>query len=184
MEKIICHLPEEYPKQQGLTCGETNLKNILNAFRIPYQQPEQVRIRIRLLGYSFIKDIAEQLNNHGLSASIQRATEVNSQEQLQIIKRYIDQDQPVLVAIGSGYLRRDVYSPLARLFIGHYITIYGYSDVDNVFYVYDSSLDGDYPDHIPAGNDTRRYSDFIRDWRGPIYYALIRMKNIYLPVNR
>ena len=184
MEKVIRHLPEEYPKQQGLTCGETNLKNILSAFRIPYRRSERVPLRVKLLGYSMIKDISERFEAHNLVAPILWANRLTEQEQLEIIKGHIDLDQPVLVAIGSGYLRRGVYSPLARLFIGHYITIYGYSDRDNLFFVYDSSLEGPYPDQIPAGNETRKYTDFIRDWKGPIYYNLIRLKNVYMPIRK
>lgn len=158
--------------------------NIISAFNIPYSPPESVRPRIKLLGYSFIEDISNLLETHGLSAPIKWGDRLTSEEQLEAIKNHLDQDQPVLAAIGNGYLGRDFYSPLARHLIGHYITIYGYSEQNELIYIYDSSLKGEYPDEIPAGNETRTYQQFIRDWTGPVYYRLIGMKNIYIPVTK
>jgi hypothetical protein len=178
---IVRHAPEHYPRQEGLTCGEANLKGILAGFHIPYKPPESLRLRIRLFGYSFIKDISELLEIHGLSAPVRHANHLADQEKLKVIKRHLDNDQPALLAIGNGYLRRGVYTPLARYFIGHFITIYGYSDNDRVFYVYDPYLEGSFPGEIPVGNDTRTFNELLRDWQGPLYYKLIGMDHVYIP---
>jgi hypothetical protein len=178
---IVRNAPDHYPRQEGFTCGETNIKGILDGYKVPYRSPESLRPRIRLFGYSFIQDISELLEVHGLSAPVRHANHFTDQEKLVLIKRHLDSDEPVLLAIGNGYLHRDVYTPLARYFIGHFITIYGYSDDDRLFFVYDPYLEGSYPGDIPVGNDTRTFSELLRDWRGPLYYRLIGMDHVYIP---
>lgn len=180
---IVQQAPERYPRQEGLSCGETNIKGILAGFKIPYQPPNSLRLRIRIFGYSFIQDIADLLESHGVSAPVLHANHQTDQEKLGIIKSHIDNDQPVLAAIGNGYLRRGVYSPIARYFIGHFITIYGYSDDGGLFYLYDPYLEGSYQGEIPVGNDTRTFSEFLRDWHGPLYYKLIGMDHVYIPAS-
>ena len=179
---IVRHTPEHYPRQEGLTCGETNLRIILASFNIPYTPPESLRLRIRLLGYSFIQDISEILEIHGLSAPVRHANHLKDQDKLGTIKHHIDNDQPVLLAIGNGYLHRGVYTPIARYFIGHFVTIYGYSDEEEIFYIYDPYLEGSFPDEIPAGNETRTFNELLRDWQGPLYYKLVGMDHVYIPV--
>ena len=179
---ITRHAPEDYPRQEGFTCGETNLKGILAGYKISYKPPTSIRFRIRLFGYSFIQDISDILKTHGLSAPVSFANHLPDQDKLAIIKNHIDNDQPVLLAIGNGYLQRGVYTPVARLLIGHFITIYGYSNEEQVFYIYDPYLDGSYPGELPAGNDIRSYNELLRDWKGPVYYKLINMDHVYVPI--
>ena len=178
---VVGHPPKHYPRQEGLTCGETNLKAILDCFNISYKPPKALRLRIRLLGYSFIQDISDLLEAHGVSAPVLHASHHTDQERLEIIKGHIGSDQPVLLAIGNGFLHRGVYSPLARCFVGHFITIYGYSNDARIFYVYDPYLEGSYSGKIPVGNDTRTFSQLLRDWRGPFYYRFIGMDHVYVP---
>jgi hypothetical protein len=178
---VVGHAPKQFPRQEGLTCGEANLKAILAGFNIPYKPPEALRLRIRLFGYSFVQDISDLLDIHGLSAPLRHANNYPKQEKLAIIKNHIDSDESVLLAIGNGYLQRGVYTPIARYFIGHYVTIYGYSDVERVFYIYDPYLGGSYPGKIPVGNDTRTFDDLIRDWHGPLYYKFVGMDHVYIP---
>jgi len=102
---------------------------------------------------------------------------------LKVVKEHIDQDEPVLLAIGNGHLKRNVYSPIARMLIGHFITVYGYNASKEIFYVYDPYLEGPYPEEIPVGNEVRTFREFLRDWNGPFYYRLINMDHVYIPVS-
>jgi hypothetical protein len=179
-DKVVRYTPQEYPHQQGLTCGEFNLMGILAAFNLDYHKPERVRLRIWLLGYSFIQDIADRLEAHGLSAPVRHANHLSDDNKLDLLKSQLDQDQPVLMAIGNGHLNRGRYVPLARFFLGHFITLYGYSDRERRFYIYDPYLEGDYPDEIPVGNEIRSYDQLLRDWRGPFYYRFIGMDHVYI----
>lgn len=153
---------------------------ILEAFGLDYHKPERLRARIRLWGYSFIQDIADRLEAHGLSAPVRHAQHLTDQEKLARLKNHLDQDQPVLMAIGNGHLSRGRYVPLASIFIGHFITLYGYSDHERHFYVYDPYLKGDYPGEIPAGNEVRSFDQVLCDWRGPFYYRFIGMDHVYI----
>ena len=182
-DKVVLYAPQQFPHQQGLTCGEFNLMGILNAFGLEYKQLERLRPRIRLWGYSFIRDIADLLEAHGLSAPVHHANHLGDGEKIELLKGHLDRDQPVLAAIGNGHLSRGRYYPLARLFLGHFITLYGYSDHQQQFYVYDPYLKGPFPGDIPVGNEIRSYEQLLRDWRGPMYYRFIGMDHVYIPVS-
>lgn len=173
--------PGSYPHQEGLTCGEFNAKGVIEGFRVSYRPPATQPLRIRIFGYSFIQDISKLLAAHGVSAPVRFAAHLSSEQKLSTIRRHIDEDRPVIIAIGNGHLRRGYYSPLARMFIGHFITVYGYSSVDDRFLIYDPYLEGSYPEEIPVGNEVRTAREMLRDWSGPIYYKLIRMDHVYIP---
>jgi hypothetical protein len=179
---ITAHSPPRYPRQEGLTCGETNARGILEAFQIPFRPPDRLRLRIRIFGYSFIEDISRLLQSHGIDAQVQSATQMSDYQKLTTIMEHIRQDRPVLLAIGNGHLRRGVYSPLARNLIGHFITVYGYDESKQIFYIYDPYLEGSYLEKIPVGNEVRTFAQFLRDWQGPFYYRFIGMDHVYMPV--
>ena len=180
---IVQHAPKSYDHQKGLTCGEYNVRGIVEGFGIPYQTPDSFRLRVRVFGLSFIKDISMLLQIHGLLAPVRHASYLTDHERLKTIKKHIDKDEPVLVAIGNGHLKRNVYSPLARMLIGHFITVYGYSASKEIFYVYDPYLEGPYPEEIPVGNEVRTFREFLRDWNGPFYYRFINMDHVYITVS-
>jgi len=122
---VVKYTPKNYDHQKGLTCGEYNVRGILDGFNIPHQTPDSLRLRVRVFGLSFIKDISILLQTHGLSAPVRHASNLTDHLRLKTIKEHIDKDEPVLVAIGNGHLKRNVYSPIARMLIGHFITVYG-----------------------------------------------------------
>jgi len=181
--KIARYAPTSYPHQQGLTCGETNVKGMLDAFRIPYQAPESRRMHERIFGLAFMEDISARLCNHGLKAPIRHASNFSDDERLKTIKSHIDKDEPVLLAIGNGHLNRETFSSSARVFIGHFITVYGYDPEREIFYIYDSYLKGSFREEIPIGNEVRTFVEFLRDWEGPFYYRFISMDHVYIPVS-
>jgi Butirosin biosynthesis protein H, N-terminal len=183
MQRVVAGLPKSYPRQVGLTCGETNAKSVIASFGVPYR-PFRSSIWVRLFGYSLLNDLRQLLQAHGLSATIAQAGELDDASKIDVLRRHIDHGSPAILSIGNGYRRRGDYVPWARLLVGHYITVYGYDDAQRVFYIYDSYLRGDPPHPLPAGNDTRTYAELLRDWRGPIYYRLIGRNYAYLSVSR
>jgi hypothetical protein len=182
-DKVVSYFPREYPHQLGLTCGEFNLMGIVDAFDLDYQQLERPRLRIRMFGFSFIQDIVERLQAHGLSAPVRLANRLSDREKLALLKDHLDQDQPVLIAIGNGHFSRSRFAPVARYFVGHLITLFGYSDHHRCFYVYDPYLAGPYTGDIPVGNEVRSYEQLLWDWQGPFYYRFIGMDHVYVPVS-
>ena len=183
-KKIVKFHPSDYETQKGLTCGETNAKTIIQGFGKVYQPLENTPLRVKIFGFSFVKDMLKLINANGLYASIQYASGIDDNERLAIIRNHIDYDVPVLIAIGNGHIRRGEYNPILRYLVGHFITVYGYDDKEEVFYVYDSYLKGSYEGNLPVGNEVRTYREFLADWQGPIYYSLIKMKHVYLPVSQ
>jgi len=176
----VPRLPTRYPKQRGLTCGEANARSIIESFGIAYETPERPGLIVRLIGYSLLRDLRRLLDVHGLSGPIRSSPHGSDEERLAILRNHLDCGEPVILAIGNGHLRRGVYYPWARLLLGHYITLYGYNDVQRRFAIYDSYLDGTPREPIPAGNETRGYDELLRDWRGPVYYALVGRRHVYL----
>jgi len=180
---VVEYAPKSYAHQKGLTCGDYNVRGILGGFNITYQAPDKQRLRVRIFGLSFIKDISELLQAHGLSAPVRYASKLADNDKLKTVKEHIDKDEPVLLAIGNGHLSRNVYSPIARILIGHFITVYGYNTSQEIFYVYDPYLEGPYHEEIPVGNEVRTFREFLRDWNGPFYYRFINMDHVYIPVS-
>jgi hypothetical protein len=180
--RVICHSPTKYARQQGLTCGEYNVRTIVDGFNLSFQRLANPPGRVKLFGFSFIRDIQKLLAVNRLSASIHHASKLDAVGKLRALTDHIDQDEPVLLAIGNGHLSRDRYSPLARLFPGHFITVCGYNTEREIFYIYDPYLEGAYKEDIPVGNEVRTFREILREWRGPFYYQLIGMDHVYLAV--
>lgn len=181
--KICGFIPSQYPNQRGLSCGEFNVIGLLDAFQIPYEPCQNLTFRVKLFGYSFIEDLSGLLERHSLSAPVKYADHLTEQEQLELLCSHIDQDNPILMAIGNGHLSRERYSPLARRFIGHFITVYGYDHEKEIFYIYDPYLKGDHHDDLPGGNEIRTFKELLLAWEGPIYYPAINMDHVYIPVS-
>lgn len=140
-------------------------------------------MRVRLFGYSFMEDISQLLQAHGLFAPVLHATNLSDEQRIDLLKGHIRKDQPVILAIGNGHLSRGVYSPLARIFVGHFITIYGFDDDKERFLIYDPYLEGEYHEPLPVGNEVRTQRELLRDWNGPFYYKLVGMDHVYIPVS-
>jgi len=69
-----------------------------------------------------------------------------------------------MIRIGNGYLDCD-YNPIIGRIIPHWITLWGYDNTKNVFYVYDSGLPVRHWDKsLPIGNTARTYTEILRDW--------------------
>lgn len=177
---VVTTAPRKYRHQQGLTCGEFNARAIAEGFGVSFCLPPAPRLRIQVFGYSFIQDIRDLLEAHGIAAPVRHAAHLSPAQKLQTIRNHIDQDQPVILAIGNGHLRRGYYSPLARRFIGHFVTAYGYGRDGDHFFVYDPYLEGEYHEEIPVGNEVRTANEMLKDWGGTIYYQLIGMDHAYI----
>jgi hypothetical protein len=138
---------------------------------------------VRLFGYSLLRSLQTLLESHGLNAPIRSAAGVDDADKLNLLRAHLETGYPVVIAIGNGHLRRGGYVAAARLVLGHYLTLYGFDDPTETFFLYDSYLDGEPDGWLPAGNEIRTYSEILRDWRGPIYYPLIGRRYVYIPIS-
>lgn len=180
---VVPRLPSEYPHQAGLTCGEYNVRAVLDSLGIPYRTETRPRFRVRALGLSFVTDLQRALTRHGVDAEVRHATDLHDESRLALLRGHIDSHEPVILAIGNGHLSRVRDSAIARTLVGHFITIYGYDAERDVFFVYDPYLKGEPPHSLPAGNAERTSEEILRDWKGPFYYRFIGMDHVYLPVS-
>ncbi len=180
--KLVRSLPPAYPSQVGLSCGEANARSVVESFGLAFEPPAKASWTVRLLGYSLLGDLRSLLESHGLKAPIQSAAGMSRKARVDLLRSHLDGGHPVIIAIGNGHLHRDRYFAAARLFLGHYLTLYGFEDATERFFVYDSYLKGEPDTPLPAGNETRTYSETLRDWRGPLYYPLIGRRYVYIPI--
>lgn len=182
--QVVESLPSAYPRQEGLTCGEANAVVAIESFGISYQAPSNPGPMVRLFGYSLLGDLNSLLEAHGLTAPVRSAARMDDDERIELLRSHLREGLPVILAIGNGHLARGRYIAALRLVVGHYLTLYGFDDDSETFFVYDPYLQGPPDEPLPAGNEQRSYAEILRDWRGPLYYPLIGRRHAYIPVGR
>lgn len=164
-----------------MSCGETNARSVIESFGRAYRRPSSPGLWVRLFGYSLLKSLQALFESHGVDAPIRSAAGLDDSRKLDLLQSHLEAGYPVVIAIGNGHLHRGQYRPAARLILGHYLTLYGFDDPTETFFVYDSYLDGQPDGWLPAGNETRTYSEILRDWSGPIYYPVLGRRYVYIP---
>lgn len=170
---ISSHKPKDYPKQGWIHCGMYCVKNILCALgRDIHDDPRNYHISkfSRLQGKNMPDELAKILRINNIDANVKTAEMPNDQERLGILKEEISKDQPVILRVNNGYMRSGKYSALQSHFLkyiaSHWITIYGYDDQKECFYIYDPYIDQTkIKDPPPIGNIARSYEDVLRDWK-------------------
>lgn len=182
---VVAHPPPHgYPRQRGMTCGEANVKSVVDSLGALPVADVRRPWTVRLFGYSLLRDIRGLLDAHGLEPVVRSAGSLSDDEKLRVLRHALDAGLPVILAIGNGHLRRGVDRAWARRLFGHYLTIYGYERGNETFFVYDSYLDGE-PEHpLPVGNETRSADVLLRDWKGPFYYPLIGRDHVFIQIGR
>lgn len=172
MIKILTRRPKEYLEQGLIHCGAFSVKAILSAYG------KDVKDDPRDYHSSFLaKYIAtsptgptpsswvEVLRSHGVSAELGNARELSDERRIELLKKLLSTDNPVMLRIGNGYSKKGKYHSVAAKFISHWITLWGYDDEKRIFYVYDSYVPVQrHEKTIPIGNTTRTYAEILRDW--------------------
>lgn len=169
MEKILIHHPKEYLKQGLMHCGAYSVKGILSAYgRDVKKDPRDYEVSIfaRLVGITNgLTNWPKVLKDFGIDAGKGSANNLSKEQRLSLLKKLIDEDKPVMVRIGNGYLQSGRYSKFIASFMGHWITLWGYNDEERIFYVYDSCVPlARHDKNIPIGNTKRTYAEILRDW--------------------
>lgn len=168
MRFIVSRRPKEYLKQ-GLTgCGAYSVKGILSAYeRDDKKHP---------LGYSIIAILpfittwrrwVWILRSYGLNARCSFATELSPEERLARLKELLRQDTPVMLLIGNGYRGCGKWNKWQYRVVSHWITLWGFDDAKELFYIYDSAVPKKcYDTSLPTGNVARSYAQVLRDMEG------------------
>ncbi|MBI2012023.1 hypothetical protein HYS91_04605 [Candidatus Daviesbacteria bacterium] len=186
---ILTKKPKEYLKQ-GLThCGAYSVKAIIEAFDKDYKKDPRDYHTFwlnRLIGTglwrSYYVDI---LKSFDLNAKAKEAKSLTDKEHLDLLKQLLSTNNPVMIYVGNGYTKTGEYNKLRAALVGHWVTLWGYSDSEQVFYVYDSAAPKKLYDNVPVGNKKRTYEQILRDWKGakitkfiwPWEYFYIEVKN-------
>lgn len=169
MIKTLTHAPKEY-LEQGLTqCGAYSVKAVLSAYgkddkKHPCDYQPNFLAKYTGISRGLIW-VPKVLQFYGVPAQRGNAKNLSDGERLELLKKFINEDKIAMLRIGNGYLRSGKYRSFGASFRAHWITLWGYNDGENVFYVYDSCVPLKRHDKtIPIGNTKRTYTEMIRDW--------------------
>ena len=170
---IVSKRPKEFLKQGLMHCGAYSVKAVLEAYgKDDKQNPEDYHLSWwrRISGLTSAYTWQKVLRNYGLKADAGDIRSLSPAERLHFLKELLSQNTPVMVRIGNGYLPSGKYNPIIGRIIGHWITIWGYDDAEQVFYAYDSAVAPKlYDRYVPTGNKQRTYKEMLRDWRGGLF---------------
>lgn len=161
--------PKEY-LQQGIShCSAYSVKGILSAYdRDKKQHPREYHTNwlSYFTGIYFdIQQWTRVLCSYGLKAEVKFASGMTDEQRLLLLKSLLAKDAPVMIHIGNGYSPSGHYNPLQAIFVGHWITLWGYEDSQQMFYIYDSFVSPQhYNTDIPTGNVKRTYQQVLRDF--------------------
>lgn len=183
---VVSKRPKEFLQQGLVHCGVYSVKAVLEAYGVADKKdPEDYHISWwgRILGVASLQSLMRVLKNYGLNAEIGTVMILSPRERLYFLKELLSKDTPVMVRIGNGYLLNGKYSPFLGRIVGHWITVWGYDDGEQVFYVYDSAVSSKmYDRDIPIGNKRRSYQEMMRDWYGgfltswPFWWKFVYIK--------
>jgi len=103
--------------------------------------------------------------SYGLKAKAGNAESLSGIERINLLKTFLAEDRRIMARIGNGYIFSDKYIPTLGKLITHWITLWGYDDEKQAFYVYDSGLPKKYwRKDLSIGNTLRTYKEMLRDW--------------------
>jgi len=166
---VLTLKPKDYLKQGLSHCGVYSLKAILSAYgRDDKNHPKEYHtnwIGRNLFSFATGRRYYDNIfTSYGIKAKTQSAGHLSNEEELNLLKTLLSKNTPVMIRIGNGYLT-DSYNPILGRLIPHWITLWGYDDNKNLFYIYDSGLPiKHWSKNLPIGNTTRKYKEILRDW--------------------
>jgi len=165
---ILSIKPKEYLTQSISHCGAYSVKAILGALgKDDKKRPEDYhpnsfnKFTGLTLGKTYYPKI---LNKYGIDAEFKSAKNLPNVEKIELLKKLLSENVPIMIRIGNGYFRSKKYNPFLGKIITHWITLWGYSDKEKIFYVYDSGLTSNLYEDVPIGNTKRTYDEILRDW--------------------
>lgn len=182
---VLDKRPKQYLKQGLSYCGGFSAKAILEAYGkdAPDDPRELYPNTLGRLGICSWPSIWQRVfRERGLAAISGDTVHNTDKERLSFLKLFLAEGSPVMLRIGNGYLPSGNYSKLVATLVGHWVTLWGYDDPAENFYVYDSCVPEKKRDlSLPIGNVARSYRDVLRDWRGGYGamwpYAYVYAKN-------
>lgn len=172
MIKVLTRHPKKYLEQGLIHCGAFSVKAILSAYGKDVKDDPRDYHSNFLAKYIATSPTGPTpsswvrvLKSYGVPAELGDAKKLSDEQRIELLKRQLDTDNPIMLRIGNGYSKKGKYHPLAAKFISHWITLWGYNDDQKIFYVYDSYIPTERHDkNIPIGNTTRTFAQVMKDW--------------------
>ena len=150
-------------------CGGYTIKAILSAYKLDDgRKPNEYLPSLKKsLGFTTPKIIQRVLKTYRINSQIKNADKLSDKEKIELIKNEINKNHPVVLLIGNGYSKKGKYSWLQQQLIAHWISVWGYNNRKELFYIYDSYAHR--KKNISIGNVQRTYQQLLRDWKGAFY---------------
>lgn len=181
--KIVSRRPNKYFTQKAGFCGGYTIKGVLSAWGLDDKENagDYVSLSTRLSQATLPSNIVNELNKHGFIATLKRANKLSDKEKIELLKKEIDKDRPVIILEGCCFTRKNKFRK-KKFYndIGHWISIWGYDDKKEEFYVYDSYVEKKHYSKVPIGNARRTFAQLLQVWEGPLYSRFLDY--IYIPV--
>ncbi len=175
---ILKKHPKEYLKQGFSHCGAYSVKGILSAFgKDTKNHPKEYHKNwiSWITGAGFTKSYyVDMLQSQGFQAIGKNAQHLSDENKLNLLKKLLSKNMPVMLLIGNGYTKNGKFNFLRAQIVSHWITLWGFDDKKKIFYVYDSAVPKKlYDKNIPIGNKKRTYLEILRDWKGSLLPSIM-----------
>lgn len=187
-EKFILPIrPDRYLFNGPSNCGMYVVKGILSAYQLDiYPDPRNYHPKnflAKKFGWTFVGGLIETLEKFGVKSKKRFARGINDERKIESLKSHLRIGGPVILNVGSCYKTKDRWK--AKI-IPHWITVWGYNEVD--FFVYDSSvpLNKQNP-YVPIGNRRIDHHDLIKYWGAAHWFKLkgiIGRRYLYLTTEK
>lgn len=166
---VVSKAPKEYLEQGFTQCGAYSVKGVLSAYGKDVKQHPRDYWPHLFGKYTSLgrgtSTWPKVLQSYGVPAEKGDVKNLSDEQRINLLKKIISEDRPVMLRIGNGYSKSGEYSQFRATFIGHWITLWGYNDKEQAFYVYDSCIPLKRHDKtIQIGNTKRTYQEILRDW--------------------
>ena len=181
--------PKEYLKQGVSHCGAYCVKGILSAYGLDTtNHPKEYHPGWfgTITGITMNRQYwPKVLRTYGVKAEPKSASNVTDEAKTHVLEQLLTKGNPVMLSVGNGYLPNGTYNPIKGRIFGHWITLWGYNDKKQIFYVYDSAVPREkHNKKIPIGNTKRTYTEILRDWRGALLSTVVGVSGYqYIEVN-
>ncbi len=192
---VLSSKPNNYLSQGLTNCGLFSIKGILSSYGLddkgnPREYHSNLICRLTSVawGTNYYNNI---LASYGLDSKIGFAEDASTEEKLNLLKKLLSKNTPVMIRIGNGYLSSGEYNRVIGKLMPHWVTLWGYDDESSFFYMYDSGLpEKEWNKSLLIGNTSRTYAEILRDWNfgkiqpwawtvtGPHNFAYIAIKGV------
>lgn len=161
---LILQTPPEgflHRKHKFWTCAHHSLKAVIEAKTGKTKKLRDYSCdwRSRLTYLMTPWGIKKILKKHQLSFRVIKAKNLTSDEKLSLLKQELTKG-PLILLVGNGVTKKKMFSWRKALTHWHYVTLRGFSEKEQVFYVYDS-------------NTQRKTEEYLMKWTLKIPYLLL-----------